>query len=429
MFERLGRFVIRFRFVFLVGWLAAAVACFSFAPSLEDVGTSDETSFLPNESDSREASVLLAEAFPSDSAPGQATVIFTRPGGLTDADRAYIASLPEFLSGPGLPEELASTVDSVVTTASNPELAPWLQSEDGEAEIAQVNFSVGGFEETAGVAVDALRGILARSMPEGLEGNVTGDAGIAADYLDAIMAATDRTTVVTAILVLVILLLMYRAPLAALAPLLTIGVAWVVARGVLGWLAQAGWQVSSTIDTFMVVLIFGVGTDYSIFLISRVREELAHDEWAGAARRAVGRIGGVITASAATVVVGLSSMAIARFGFVRTIGPALAVAIVITLLAGLTLTPAYLGLFGRFLFWPFHRRTRVRDARRGPFAQLALLVTRRPAAVATVLVMLLAIPSLAMPMLRSDFNILQELPPPARWRSLPCWCWCWASPP
>jgi RND superfamily putative drug exporter len=410
MFERLGRVVIRFRFLFLVGWLVAALVCFFFAPSLEVVGTSDEKSFLPNESDSQEAGALLAEAFPSDSAPGQATIVFSRAGGLTDADRAYIASLPERLAAPGIPEELTSTLADVVTAEGSPELAPYLRSGDGEAEIVQVNLAVGGFEETAGQAVDALREILAGSMPAGLQGNVTGDAGIAADYLDAVMAATDRTTVVTVILVLVILLLMYRAPLAALAPLLTIGVAWTVARGVLGWLAQAGWQVSSTIDTFMVVLIFGVGTDYSIFLISRVREELARDEWAGASRRAVGRIGGVITASAATVVVGLASMAVARFGFVRTIGPALAVAIVITLLAGLTLTPAYLGLFGRFLFWPFHRRVQARDARRGPFAGLARLITDRPAVMATVLVMLLAVPALAMPLLRADFNQLQELP-------------------
>ena len=410
MFERLGRFVIRFRFLFLVGWVLAALVCFLFAPTLEEEGTSDEKAFLPDQSDSREAGVLVAEAFPSDSAPGQATLVFTRSGGLTESDRAYIAALPDLLTGPGLAEELASTVDSVVTAEGNPELAPWLRSEDGVAEIAQVNLSVGGFEGTARAAVGALRELLAESMPAGLQGNVTGDAGIAADYLDAAMAATDRTTVVTVILVLVILLLMYRAPLAALAPLLTIGVAWVVARGVLGWAAQAGWQVTSTLDTFMVVLIFGVGTDYSIFLISRVREELAHDEWAGATRRAVGRIGGVITASAATVVVGLSAMAVARFGFIRTIGPALALAIVITLLAGLTLTPAYLGLFGRFLFWPFHRRIHARDARRGPFAGLARLITDRPAAVATVLVMLLAIPALAMPMLRADFNQLGELP-------------------
>jgi RND superfamily putative drug exporter len=410
MFERLGRIVIRFRFLFLVGWLVLALVCWLFAPSLEEVGTSDQKAFLPDESISREAEVLLAEAFPSDAAPGQATLVFTRIGGLTDADRAYIASLPELLSAPDAPGELEGVIAGVVTAESNPELAPWLRSEDGAAEIAQVNLAVGGFEGTARAAVAGLREVLADTLPAGLAGHVTGEAGIGADYLGAAMEATDRTTVVTVILVLVILLLMYRAPLAALAPLLTIGVAWIVARGVLGWAAQAGWKVTSTLDVFMVVLIFGVGTDYSIFLISRVREELAHEEWAGAARRAVGRIGSVITASAGTVVVGLSAMAIARFGFVRTIGPALAVAIAITLLAGLTLTPAYLGLFGRFLFWPFHRRLRHDSARRGPFARLAEFITRRPVATTAALVLLLAVPALAMPMLQSDFNILGELP-------------------
>jgi len=413
MFERLGHIVIRFRYVFLVGWLAAALVCWLLAPSLEEEGTSDQAAFLPDESESRAAGMLLDEAFPAESAPGQAIVVFSRTGGLTDADRAYIASLPDLLRRDGLPEELAGAISGVVTAEGSPELAPYLMSEDGVAEIAQVNLSVGSFEGTTRAAVGALRDLLAGSLPDGLQGSVTGEAGIATDYLGAAMEATDRTTVVTAVLVLIILLIMYRAPLAALAPLLTIGVAWVVARGVLGWLAQAGWEVTSTLDTFMVVLIFGVGTDYSIFLISRVREELAHGEWSVATRRAVGRIGAVITASAATVVVGLGSMAIARFGFVRTIGPALAVAIVITLLAGLTLTPAYLGLFGRFLFWPFHRRIQARDARRGAFGGLARLITNRPVAVTAVLVMVLAVAALAMPMLRADFNLLGELPPDA----------------
>ena len=409
MFDRLGRFVIRFRFAFLVFWIALAAICYLFAPSLEEVGTSDETSFLPDESESQEAGFLLAEAFPGDASTGQATLVFSRPGGLTDADRQYVADLPAVIIGPGSPEALATVVE-VVTAEARPELAPWLRSPDGVAEIAQVYLSVGGFERTGGEAVRALRDLLAQTMPAGLQGNVTGQAGIGADYLDAALKATDRTTVVTVVLVLLILLAIYRAPLAALAPLLTIGLAWVVARGVLGWLAQAGWQVSSTLDTFMVVLVFGVGTDYSIFLISRVREELAHDEWAGAARRAVGRIGGVIAASAATVIVGLSAMAVARFGMIRSVGPALAVAIGVTLLAGLTLTPAYLGLFGRFLFWPLHRHFRSHDGRRGPWAGLARALTRRPAMVTAVLVLGLAAPALAMPTLRSDFNLLEELP-------------------
>ncbi len=410
MFERLGHLVIRFRFAFLIFWIALAAICYLFAPTLEEVGKSDETSFLPDESESQEAGLLLAEAFPGDSSPGQATLVFSRSGGLTDADREYIAGLPAAIIGRGAPAALATTVVEVVTAEARPELAPWFRSPDGVAEIAQVNLSVGGFERTGGVAVRELRALLATTMPAGLQGNVTGQAGIGADYLDAALKATDRTTVVTLVLVVLILLAIYRAPLAALAPLLTIGIAWVVARGVLGWAAQAGWQVSSTLDTFMVVLVFGVGTDYSIFLISRVREELAHDEWAGAARRAVGRIGGVITASAATVIVGLSAMSVARFGMIRSVGPALAVAIAVTVLVGLTLTPAYLGLFGRFLFWPFHRHFRSHDGRRGPWAGLARGITRRPGVVTAALVVALAIPALAMPTLRSDFNLLEELP-------------------
>jgi putative drug exporter of the RND superfamily len=409
MFEKLGRFVIRFRFAFLVFWIALAAICYLFAPSLAEVGTSDETSFLPDQSESQEVSAVLGEAFPGDSSPGRATVVFSRPDGLTEADREYIAGLPALIFSPGVPEVLTSAITEVVTAEAHPELADWLTSKDGVAEIVNVNLSIGGFEETAGDAVHALRDLLAGTMPAGLQGHVTGQAGIGADYLDAAMEATDRTTVVTVILVVVILLIIYRAPLAALAPLLTIGIAWVVGRGVLGWLAQAGWQVTSVLDTFMVVLVFGVGTDYSIFLISRVREELAHDEWAGATRRAVGRIGGVITASAATVIVGLSSMAVARFGMVRSVGPALAVAIAVTVLAGLTLTPAYLGLFGRFLFWPFHH-VRAHDGKRGPWAALARGITRRPGLVTVVLVVALILPAMAMPSLRADFNQLGELP-------------------
>ena len=78
----------------------------------------------------------------------------------------------------------------------------------------------------------------------------------------------------------------YRAPLAALIPLITIGGAYVVSTGVLGFLAAAGWQVSSTLATFLVVMVFGVGTDYAIFLISRYREEVSSGGGTGTMPRA-----------------------------------------------------------------------------------------------------------------------------------------------
>ena len=295
-------------------------------------------------------------AFPQDGSGGQATVVFSRPGGLTDADRTYIAGLPDLIGGASAPAGLRDVVGEVVTAEGRPEYAASLRSEDGEVEIAQVNLRAVAFEETANDAVTLIREQLAATVPDGLQANVTGRAGIGADYLDSVVKATDSTTVVTVLLVVLILLIIYRAPLAALAPLVTIGAAFLVSRGVLGILAQAGWQISSILDSFIVVLVFGVGTDYTIFLISRFREELGRGEWHEAARRAVGRIGAVIAASAATVIVGLASMASGRFGLIQTIGPALAITIFITLLAGLTLTPAYLGIFGHYLFWPLHQR-------------------------------------------------------------------------
>ena len=162
-------------------------------------------------------------------------------------------------------------------------------------------------------------------------------------------------------LVLVILLLIYRAPLAALVPLVTIGSAFVVSRGMLGFLAAAGWQVSSLLDTFLVVMVFGVGTDYAIFLISRYREEVSGGgDWHDAARTTVKRIGAVITASAATVIVGMASMAFGDFKMIASTGPAIAVAIFVTLVAGLTLAPALLSIFGHYLFWPLHTRPAAR---------------------------------------------------------------------
>ena len=202
MFERLGRIVILFRFAFLVFWVALAAICYLFGPSLEEVGTSDETAFLPDQSESQEAGFLAAEAFPGDTSPGIATIVFSRPAGLTDADRAYIAGLPAEIINPGAAEGLEAVVE-VTTAEARPELAPWLRSPDGVAEIVQVNLAVGGFERTGGTAVRALRDLLARTLPDGLQGNVTGQAGIGADYLDAALKATDRTTVVTVVLVLV----------------------------------------------------------------------------------------------------------------------------------------------------------------------------------------------------------------------------------
>ena len=216
---------------------------------------------------------------------------------------------------------------------------------------------------------------------------------------------------VTVILVVIILLLIYRAPLAALVPLATIGSAFVVSRGVLGVLAAAGWQVSSLLDTFIVVMVFGVGTDYAIFLISRYREEVSGGgDWHDAARSTVKRIGAVITASAATVIVGMASMAFGEFKMISSTGPAIGVAIFVTLIAGLTLAPALLSIFGHYLFWPLHTRARPEGEPGGFFARLAAAVSRHPGIVTVTLLVTLLVPAAYLPQVKTNFDVLAELP-------------------
>jgi RND superfamily putative drug exporter len=409
MFDRLGRLVLGLRYAFVIGWFGLAALFGALAPSLTQVGSADETSFLPRDAESLAARRVIAQSFPGDSAPTIALIVFARAGGLADSDRAAIEGLRTYLEGAGHPD----AIRRYITAEGSPSLAAMLRSSDGAVELARLDLSTPSFLPQTNETIDSVRAHLAMPgvLPAGLAAEVTGQAGIGRDYLEAIREGTDRTTLATIILVVIVLLAIYRAPLAALVPLLTIGSAFLVARGVLGFMAQAGWQLSSVLDSFIVVLVFGVGTDYTIFLISRFREELgrhSHDE---AVRVTISRISAVITASAATVIVGLTSMVAARFGMIQSTGPALAIVILITLLAGLTLTPSLLAIFGRRLFWPLQEKTLVAgDEDRGFWAALARRITARPGLLAAVVLAALFVPALGLPQVKENFDLLAELP-------------------
>ena len=413
MFDRLGRLVMRARWAVIAAWAVLAIGAFALAPSLSSVGSAEESSFLPRDVESMRERVMVTQAFPAEAAASSATLVFSRASGLTDADHTFVSSFGTWLLAADSPAVVRDAVSNVQDADRQPGLASMYRSADGTTELISVQLKVASFQRASNQAVDAMRAQLIATRPAGMLTEVSGTAGIGRDYLAAISEGTDRTTLVTIVLVVLILLLIYRAPLAALVPLATIGAAFAVARGALGFLAQAGWQVPSLLDSFIVVMVFGVGTDYTIFLISRYREELGRQESMGAAALAtVRRIGAVITASATTVIVGLASMAVARFGLITTIGPALALTIGITLVAGLTLAPSLARVCGRWLFWPRHEAATggVTADRTGFWDRLARTITRRPGRVAVAVIAVLAVPLLAVPSLRLNFDMLQELP-------------------
>ena len=411
MFERLGSWTYRFRFLIVLAWVVAAIVLGTFAPSLAGQGSTDQTSFLPENSPSRAAKDAIERAFPGSTSTSSATITMDRPGGLTADDLAWRDAYVAWAAGPDAPEALRSAVTETATADSRPELVDLYRAADGTFELFSINLDVADAGDEAKAVVDILREHLAATAPAGLETHVTGAAAISSDYLEAVRTGTDSTTAVTIVLVILVLLAIYRAPLAALIPLVTIGVSFLASKGVLGLLAAAGWQVSSTLETFLVVMVFGVGTDYAIFLISRYREEVSHDgDWHDAAKVTVRRIGAVITASAGTVIVGMMAMGAGDFKMITSMGPGIAIAIAITLVAGLTLSPALLSIFGHYLFWPLHTREKHQGEPRGFFASLANAVSRRPLLVTVGLTALLVLPILYLPRVSSNFSVLADLP-------------------
>src|SRR4030042_226076 len=130
------------------------------------------------------------------------------------------------------------------------------------------------------------------AVPGGLEVYVSGQVGVYADLFTSLMKSIDLTTLITVILVIVLLIFIYRSPVAALVPLATIGLAFLVARGALGFIGQAGVAIWTQLDVFLIVLVFGIGTDYCLFLVSRFREELGRSARRAARRAFHGRVCG-----------------------------------------------------------------------------------------------------------------------------------------
>ena len=418
MITRLGNFAARHAIWIVLGWIALALSISLTAPSLSKVGVTEESQFLPHGAESVVARDILRDKFPEGVAPGSAILVLYDPQGwyqqgqLDPQYSEWVEGLTQWLDPQTgqAPEVVRQVVSKVIspTDPDHPELKDYLVSPDNTTMLIRLEFSVSSFEAKAGHAIDAIRQHLA-NQPQGLEAYATGEAPIATDILNSVQQSVDRITIVTIILVIVLLLFIYRSPLASLVPLMTIGLSFLIARGVLGFMAEGGLKISTLVEAYMVVVIFGVGTDYCLFIISRFREELVQDDSGPRATLStMTRMGPVIAASATTVIIGFLALMISHFGMDKTLGPSIAIGVAITLVAGLTLVPALMTILGRRLFWP-GRLQPQRQTGRFSWATRGKAVARHPLAVAIPLLVVLLLPYMALPNLSRTSDMLAEL--------------------
>jgi RND superfamily putative drug exporter len=371
-FAATGRFAVRFRWVIVAALVAAAVLASLFFPSLASIAKQNNTDLLPASSPSLHAARLATPFQGPDQTP--VPVVITRGSGtLTAADITAAGQLSGRLA------KVAGVRQVRYLGVSADHRAVQLQV------LAGIDLATPG---PAGHLVAGLRhAIQASALPGGLHAHLAGPVAAQADASDAGQRTVSLGQDLSILFILVLLLVVFRS---VLAPLLTIAPAVLVtqlAGPVVAEASKAGLQVTSLTQIMLLILTLGAGTDYGLFLVFRVREELRagrspHD----AVSYALSRVGESITFSAATVIASLLTLLLAVFGLYSSLGAPLAIAIGLMLLASLTLTPAVLAIFGRAAFWPSN--TTQRTQRPGWWGHTAGRIVTHPATTLTLGVLL-----------------------------------------
>ena len=353
IFGSLGRMSVRFRWSVLLVWIAGAIAVASFLPSLSSVTQNDNAKFLPASAPVEKAT-MLAKPFGTSNLVPVPLVAARTTGSLTSADTSALTALQRKLSA-----------DPSVVRILDLGQSPATGGAPGQAnQFLILVHQLGGNPNAATTLIDGLRARISQTpRPAGLQVHLAGGFATQVDQQKANGNQGGQLEKYSALLIIVLLVLIFRSLTLALVTLAPAFLSFAIAGPLVAVAAQHGLKVSPIAQFLMIVLVLGAGTDYGLFLVFRVREQLriaGHDAgpgpsvWADLraprepARQAIvtsiTKVGESITFSAATVIAAVLTLLLASFPFYADLGVPFAIAIAVTLLAALTLLPALLSI-------------------------------------------------------------------------------------
>lgn len=380
-FARLGRFVVTHPWRIIGVWVVAAILLTMVASpnGLVDpasVKSNNPENFLPAEDESAQAHAISAEAFPQPDG-ATATLVVTRAdkGPLTAADSARVQKLTQSLAGAKIPNVAGVTSDPADISANR------------KVQLGTVVLTKEASDPVVPEAVTDLRESTARFLAgSGLNARYGGEAAIVKDNQGTTMLVTVGMVVV----ILLLLLAIFRSPIIAF---VTVGVIYLAAGAVTALLVLAakafGFKIDDTVTGLLPVVIFGVGTDYVVFLVYRYRERLRNGEEPRPAMAAsIAKVGEAITSSAFAVTVSLGALLLSTLGSFRVLGPALAGTVLVMLAVGLMFIPAVIVLMRGKVFWP--AKAWRQDPPGRIVGHIGSAVARRPARMALLATTLLA---------------------------------------
>lgn len=400
MFSALGSVVVRRPWWVLATWAGLTALLIPLSPGLDAVTNEDQTSFLPDSYESVQAQELAERAFPDQAGSGALFVVSAADGGpLSTADRRAVETLARDLRDAGL--------ERVRGVSTGEELL----SPDRKVQLVRVAIEGLAFDDPVAETIEELRNragdLLAGS---GLRAQLSGDAAILKDTRDSFRDAERVVGIATIALILVLLGAIFRSPLAALLPVLVIGGVFAAATSLVALVADvAGFEVGSEVTSLLIVVLFGIGTDYILFLLFRYRERLRQgDATSDAVAFAIARVGRVVASAAFVVMATFLALLLSRFESFQTLAPALVISVAVMLAATLTLIPAIVSLLGNRLLWPSKRWRQAPPPTVSK--RVGSAIASRPAPIAIAAGGLLVALAVGVLFYQANYNSLDRLP-------------------
>ncbi|PBJ46528.1 MMPL family RND transporter [Mycobacterium avium subsp. hominissuis] len=396
------RMVRAFAIPIIFFWGLLAVTTNTFMPQVERVAEELAGPMVPHYAPSQRSLLHIGEKFHESNSTNLTMVVFEANRPLGDSDHLYYDDLMRRL------QRDTKHVQYVMDLWGKPFTAAGAQSVDGRCTYVLLRLAGDIGQIQANQSVDAVRDIIKNDTPPpGLKVYVSGAAPLASDTLSIANASLNNVTIVTIILIVVMLLLVYRTPSTLLVPLLAVLIEMLVAKGITSTLGHLGYiELSSFAVNIVIALTLGAGTDYGIFLMGRYHEA----RQAGESREdsfyiAYRGVAPIIIGSGLTIAGACYCLTFARLNYFHTMGPAVAITMLFTIAAAMTLGPALLTVGS--LFGMFDPRT---DSKGRLYRRIGASVVRWPVPILVASSAIVMVGAIFVPTYRQNYDDRQYQP-------------------
>ncbi|MBT8804027.1 permease [Lactobacillus delbrueckii subsp. bulgaricus] len=329
----------------LIAWVLILVISLVALPNVDSLTRAHSEISLPSNVESEAAKLIKNEWGNKKKNTYEVAVVFNKKSGkLTETDQGNIeASIDRLTSN-----QKKYGIKDYLAPQNNIATKKLLKSKDGTTWVMQMNIakSHGSLSQV----YDEINKVVKTS---GVRAYVTGADVLNNDFTSSIQEGIKKTELITVVFIFIVLIIVFRSPVVPLVSLLTVGVSFLVSFSIVANLVnQVNFPFSNFTQVFMVIVLFGIGTDYNILLYNHFKEYLGNGLGvAEATKDSIKKAGRTILYSGSSILIGFSALGLANFSVYRS-ASGVAVGVLVLLIVLLTLNPFFMATLGKKMFWP-----------------------------------------------------------------------------